>query len=106
MDDVLARRTGYTHRIALMDKVEREVESMTGVTCTAIRQDGVEIEGTRGKQFLNADTVVLCIGSRARRDLADSFRSVAPEFRIAGDADIAKNVRQAIRQGYDAACRL
>lgn len=106
MDDVLARRTGYTHRIALMDKVEREVESMTSTTCTAIHPDGVDVNGPQGGQFLTADTVVLCIGSRARRDLADSFRSVAPEFRIAGDADTAKNVRQAIRQGYDAACRL
>ncbi|HJD97098.1 FAD-dependent oxidoreductase, partial [Mailhella massiliensis] len=106
MDDVLARRTGYTHRIALMDKIEREVESMTGVSCTAIQPDGICVRGPEGEQFLKAHSVVLCLGSKARRELADSFRRVAPEFWIVGDATCAKNVRQAVRQGYDAVCRL
>ena len=106
MDTVLARRTGYTYRIALMDKVEHEVESLTGTTCTAIHSDGVSVAGPEGARELKADTVVLCLGSRSRLELAESFRTIAPDFWIVGDAVSAGNVRQAVRQGYDAVCRL
>ena len=54
-----------------------------------------------------ADTVVIALGTRALQDQAEAFRDCAPTFWLAGDcAEGPKNVRHAIRNGYDAACRL
>ena len=106
MDDYIAHRTGYTHRIALMERIEKYVKTMVKTRCTAVTSSGVELESPDGVQSLKADTVVLALGSRALEDAAEAFQDIAPEFWIAGDATIAKNVRQAIRNGYDAACRL
>lgn len=105
MDDALARRAGYTHRIALMDQIENRVKSMTSAKCLAITPEGVKVASPDGERFLPADTVVLCLGTRAKRDLAESFGRCAADFWIVGDAGGPKNVRQAVRQGYDAMCR-
>lgn len=103
----IARDAGYTYRIALMEQIEAKVKYLTSVRCTQIFDDGIEIENNKGeKQLIDADTVVLAVGSKALLNEADAYRDVAPEFIYIGDCVQAKNVRHAIRTGYDAAARL
>ena len=109
MDEFIARRTGYTQRIVLVEKIDtnEHVSYLTKACCKNITDKGVEVETPEGVRFLEADTVVIALGTRALQDQAEAFRDCAPTFWLAGDcAEGPKNVRHAIRNGYDAACRL
>ena len=109
MDEYIARRTGYTQRIVLVEKIDtnEHVSYLTKACCKTITDSGVEVETPDGVRFLEADTVVIALGTRALQDQAEAFRNCAPTFWLAGDcAEGPKNVRHAIRNGYDAACRL
>lgn len=107
MRDFVARDTGFTLRIALMDIIEGKVNCLTNSRLMAIRATGVEIEDKDGQRsFVEADTVVMALGSRPMEDEADAYRCIAPDFWYIGDCREAKNVRNAVRNGYDAACRL
>lgn len=107
MDEFIARRTGYTHRIALVERVESQTCVRTGTRCLSIRPDGVEVVDAAGTvSLVAADSVVLALGSRPRLAESDAWRQVAPIFRAVGDCIDASNVRHAVRTGYDAVCRL
>ena len=91
--------------LGLMDK--QNVKSYTGARCTGITAEGVNFVDADGKeQFVPADVVVMSSGMRPRQDLAESFRTTAPEFMPIGDCVVAKNVRTATRMAYDAAVRI
>lgn len=109
MDEFIARRTGYTQRIALVEKIEtnEHISCLTGTRCRSISAKGAEVETPEGPRFLAADTVVMALGTHALQDEAEAFRDCAPTFWLAGDcAEGPKNVRHAVRTGYDAVCRL
>jgi len=78
-----------------------------GVRCTGITEDGIEVEDSYGGSgLLEADTVVLAAGMRARSLDAERFRGLSLFFEPIGDCVTAKNVRGATRSAYDAASRL
>ncbi len=109
MDEFIARRTGYTQRIVLVEQIEtnKHISSITQACCKRVDDKGVTIETPEGERFLEADTVIIALGTRALQEQAEAFRDSAPTFWLAGDcADGPKNVRHAVRTGYDAACRL
>ncbi len=107
MGDFIARTSGYTHRIVLMEKIEEKVKYLTRYRCVAITNDAVELEDRSSvKTRIPADTVVLCLGSEPLLDEADAFRDVSIDYVSIGDSVHAINVRHAIRTGYDAAARL
>ena len=107
MRDFVARDTGFTLRIALMDIIEGKVNCLTRSKLVSIGRNSVDIEGADGTiSTVPADTVVLALGSRPREQEAEAYREIAPDFWIIGDCREAKNVRNAIRTAYDAACRL
>jgi 2,4-dienoyl-CoA reductase-like NADH-dependent reductase (Old Yellow Enzyme family)/flavin-dependent dehydrogenase len=58
---------------------------------------------TRRVEF---DSVVVSGGRKPNAELAESFRSVAPEFYIIGDNAKVEDIRESIYSGYDAAMRL
>lgn len=109
MDDFIARRTGYTQRLALVEQIETNpnITCMTSAKCEKISDAGVEISGSDGARFVPADTVVIALGTTPLWEEAEIFRDCASDFALAGDcAGAPLNVRHAIRNGYDAACRL
>lgn len=108
MGEHIAARTGYTHRIVLVERIETnpQIRCETLTRCTEIKPGSVTVEGQNGVKNITADTVVLALGSKACDELAERFYGIAPDFWIVGDATVAKNVRQAIRTGFDATCRL
>ncbi len=109
MDEYIARRTGYTQRIVLVEKIEtnERISCLTSACCKAITGKGVEVVLPEGIRHIEADTVVIALGTSALQDHAEEFRDCAPTFWLAGDcADGPKNVRHATRNAYDAACRL
>jgi len=95
------------HRTALLDRMDEVgIRSLVSTRCKEIKADGVVVEDAEGKEsFIPADTVVIGLGFRARREEAKALREAAgeiPVFEI-GDCLKAAKVGEAIQQGYTAA---
>ena len=103
----LCPETFHLTRGVMLGKMEGVIDIYTGARCTGITTEGVSFVDKDGnEQFVAADTVVMSSGMRPRQDLAESFRTTAPEFMPIGDCVVAKNVRTATRMAYDAASRI
>ena len=94
-------------RQALVEHLQEYVTCYCGVRCTAITREGIEVADSYGNQaLLEADTVVLAAGMKARSRDAERFRGLSLFFEPIGDCVVAKNVRGATRSAYDAASRI
>ncbi len=103
----LCPETFHLTRGVMLGKMEKCITSYTGARCSGITADGVNFINSEGvEQFIEADVVVMSSGMRPRQDLAESFRTTAPNFMPIGDCVVAKNVRTATRMAYDAAVRI
>lgn len=105
MKDALAPDAMRTYREELVGQVgDHCTAAITGATCTAIDDTAVTYRDRDGTEHrLEADTVILAMGMRAKTVLAESFRECAEDFRKIGDCAKVGNVKHAVRQAYDAA---
>ena len=96
--DGLAKTTGWIRRTLLK---KRGVAMLSGVTYERIDDAGlhISIDGTR--QCLPVDTVVICAGQEARRELEAGLRAANIPMSLIGGADIASELdaKRAIDQG-------
>ncbi len=107
MTRAIAQEEHSIPRQALVEHMDEYVTYYCGVRCTGITQQGMEVADSFGNTALiEADTVVLAAGMRARSQQAEQFRGLSLFFEPIGDCVVAKNVRGATRSGYDAASRL
>jgi len=103
----LCPETFHLTRGVMLGKMEKCIDIYTGARCTGITTEGVKFVDKDGKeQFVPCDVVVMSSGMRPRQDLAESFRTTAPDFMPIGDCVVAKNVRTATRMAFDAATRI
>ena len=94
-------------RHALLERLGAAVRCYAGVRCLAMEEGGAVVSDSYGNRgLLEADTIVLAAGMRARKAAAARFRDTAPFFEAIGDCLIAKNVRNATRTAYDAVSRI
>lgn len=78
-----------------------------GVKVDAIESDGVRYTDHKGESHkLNAQAVLLAIGTRARVDEAFALHGAAPKTLVLGDCDTAGNVQKCMRSAYAAAVTL
>jgi 2,4-dienoyl-CoA reductase-like NADH-dependent reductase (Old Yellow Enzyme family)/NADPH-dependent 2,4-dienoyl-CoA reductase/sulfur reductase-like enzyme len=102
LEDV-ALEANIMHRRALMQELDRSVKIKAGLKCTEITDEGVKAMDGKGKDTLiEADTIVVAVGYKARSGMVDSLRTTAPEFMAIGDCVSPKKVLQAVRTGFDA----
>ena len=107
MTNAIAQEEYSIPRQALVEHMNDYVTYYCGVKCTAITPEGMEVADSYGNHALiEADTVVLAAGMRARSAQAEQFRGLSLFFEPIGDCVVAKNVRGATRSGYDAASRI
>lgn len=104
MKDELAPDASPTHRgdiLAQMDK-EGNLKSVTGAKCIRVESDSAvyQKKGSAEESRLPADTVILAVGMKARREEADCFIGVAQNFWAAGDCQKARTAETAVREGY------
>ena len=103
MKPELCRDAPYLHHEAVLLELERlGARTHTNARCVEIVSDGamVEINGETVK--MQADTVIIAAGVRARIDEVETFRNCAEELWIIGDCKQGRNVTAAIHEGYDA----
>jgi len=86
---------------------EHGVQFVTKVRLEAITDRGVVVADRSWRHLeLPADTVVLSLGFKPRRELASRFQGVAPEVYVIGDCRDPQNLRQAVHEGFNVAVEL
>lgn len=103
MQDKMAPDAPYSPRSALIDEVEKYLDWHVNARVTAITDKGVSYTDGDGEHFIEADTVIVSVGSRPCIEEAEAFRDVAFEYYAVGDCVQAKNIRFGIRSAYDVA---
>jgi len=105
----LASDCGRMHKISLDHEIEtnENIAPVTGMRCTRIDREGVCAVDTDGKEwFYEADSVIIAAGMHSKDSERDSLQNLASEFYAVGDANRARGVMEAVREGYDAAVSL
>ena len=107
MKSKLAEDAMLTYRIHLMEFLERQVTVITEGTCKEVGENQVVYTGRDGTAHsLPADTVVISAGMKGQTAQAVQFCKCASYFRMVGDCVKSRNVKWAVREGYDAAMEI
>lgn len=93
------------YRGALIPELNRHsVKIYTNARAKAVTGEGVVCVDKEGKQFtVEADSVVLAAGYRARRDLVDELANLVDECFVIGDCTSPARIGQAMSAGHYAA---
>lgn len=102
----LGSKSGLMFLRGLSDKAGVIVK--TGLKANEVRCDGLFASDSEGNSvFLPCDTVVLSMGVRPRKELANSFSDCAYDVFYCGDcATKAGNITSAVRDGFYAAMNI
>ena len=86
---------------------ENGVHFMTEVKLEEITDEGVTVIDKSWRRIeILADTVVLSLGFKPRREAANSFSNIVPEVYIIGDCRKPKDLQQAIHDGFNVAVEI
>lgn len=97
----LAEDAPYVHWRHLLSKLNGSVHSYCSAKVLSIEQDGVTIVDIDGQErTLAADTVLIAAGMRANSEKFDSWRELAEEVIVIGDARRSSKIMDATRTGY------
>ena len=101
----LAQDAPIIHWKSLMREIHNtpNLHALTKARCLEIKADGVLAVTADGQETILADAVLLAVGLKAQRELAESFRGCAPQLRVIGDCSKPAKVTEAVFDGYFAA---
>ncbi len=105
LSDFLAGNAQLTPRMSILEHMEKEqVISHLNTKVISIADDGVTVENVHGERaFIQADSIIISVGTRAKAELRDSFKDVAFDV---GDCLKASDIVHAVETGYDAGLTL
>lgn len=110
MGSDLAKDANNVHKSALMDEFASRKDKITimkKTCCTKITETGVVCVNADGEEItVNAGSVVVAAGMKARTDVVESLRFACDEFEWVGDCKKPRQIRQAVLEGYDAAMNI
>lgn len=103
MGEYLAAKAELTERMAILVEMEKcGVETFTETVCTEIADGGVWVAGQDGKHLMEADSVVVCIGTKPLVQERDQFSATAFDVINVGDCVTASNIANATETGWNA----
>ncbi len=105
MRDDVCIDSGMSQRMALLPRMKKAgMGTHCGVTTQEVTENGVKFLDKDGKeQFIEADLVLHCCGSRSNDDIVKSLEGCCPWFVTTGDARMARTVKMATYEGFCAA---
>jgi 2,4-dienoyl-CoA reductase (NADPH2) len=104
MVDRIGANVGPSTRWVLMQSLKKhEVQLRTGTRLVEIGDDAVVVETDAGRERIEADTVVMAVGSRSVNDLVEDLRPLGVEVLVIGDAKTPRKFSDAIAEGYEEA---
>ena len=83
-----------------------KVKYMENATCTEITDKGVRVNTPEGSKELEADTVIIAVGTRALEQERDRFIDTAFDVINVGDCVEASTIVHAVHTGFDAGLTL
>jgi len=99
-----------------MDKTSRQllffsledlgVKMLTKATAKEITKQGVIVDYRGKQQLIEADTVVLALGAKPNRELADQLQKLGIELYIVGNCAKVGRIPDAVEEGFKAALQL
>lgn len=105
----LAADASSTHRGELMTEVKNHADTihvLCEAKCTAAESGLVRYEKDGAAHELQADSILLAVGLRARRDEADAFMNAADDYYAIGDCVKARTVEWCTKEGFYTALNL
>ncbi|MDO4280250.1 MAG: NAD(P)/FAD-dependent oxidoreductase [Peptococcaceae bacterium] len=103
MGEYIAPKAQLTERISYLEWLEQEkVITKTGTRCVDIKENGAYVEDADGKYFIEADTVIICVGTKPLVAERDQFKDVAFDVIEVGDCVKASSIVHAVHTGFDA----
>lgn len=106
MRDHICLGAPYLHYAAVNKQFEQEgaPQAVLGAVCTKISSQGVHIQTKEGgERIYQADTILLAVGMRAKKEEAEALRDCAPKFFRIGDCSKPATIAEATRLAYDVA---
>lgn len=107
MDEYVGAKCQLTERTAYLNAMkEYNVASMVNTTCVEITDEGAYVENADGKQLLEADTVIICVGTKPLEAERDRFIDTAFDVINVGDCVKASSIVHAVHTGFNAGLTL
>jgi len=92
---------GLSTRWTVLAELRRlGVTMMTNTKAVAVSEKGIEVEKPNEKGLIEADSVVLAVGSKAEDHLEAALKRMVQEVYVIGDAKEPRNALHAIREGF------
>lgn len=74
---------------------------------SSITAEGALVKPKEGEEYLiPADTIILSLGFRARKDLAEMFKDIVPYTYVIGDNKFPDSSMEATHDGFNTVCIL
>lgn len=98
----------FSEKAYVMQKfVEYDVQKRTNVSAQEITEEGVVVmDRNWNKELIRADHVVIAMGGKSDRSLADQLEGTIEELYLVGDAKAPRKVYDAIAEGAHVAHRI
>ncbi len=105
MRDDVCIDSGMSQRMALLPRMKKAgMGTFCSVQVQEVTDGGVKFtDKGEQEQFLEADLVLHCCGSRSNDDIVKSLEGCCPWFVVTGDAKQARTVKMATYEGFCAA---
>ena len=72
----------------------------TGVSAKAVTEEGLVINTGDGEETLPADSILFCVGTKAKTAEAMALAGYSEEFQVLGDCRKAGRIQGAVRDGF------
>ena len=107
MGEFIAAKAQLTERTAYLNAIrDYKVETMVNARCTEITDKGAQVETPEGTKFLDADTVIIAVGTKSLEAERDRFIDTAFDVINVGDCICASSIVHAVHSGFDAGLTL
>ncbi|MFH1153643.1 MAG: FAD-dependent oxidoreductase [Pseudomonadota bacterium] len=107
MQTKIGKDFGKTTRWGMLQDVQKSrIETRTATRALSITPEGIQVETTDGKVFLEADTIVLAVGARPENSLVPVVEATNIPFQTVGDARAVGMAFDAVHQGFMAGMSL
>lgn len=107
MLDKPGKDVGRSTKWVILQEVKRlGVQMVMSATLVAVHDDHVEVEVGGQRKKVPATTVILAAGARPDQEAYREIKAAFPGAFLVGDAQSARNITQAIREGAEAGRRI
>ena len=106
LPDVAPNMPNYVKHVLLLSLRNKQVGILTRTRVVEITDTGVIVEHQGQKSSIEADTVVVALGAAADNKAVAKLKGLVARTRVIGDCAQPRGIREAIREGYEAAAFL